>query len=48
MSFGIILTKILCCSIKDQYQEAYYRDPEGLRPLEGSLHADGAGDHAGA
>jgi hypothetical protein len=48
MSFGVVLTKIPCCSLKDQCQETYCRDPEGPRPLEGSLRADGVGDQAGA
>jgi hypothetical protein len=48
MSFGVVLTKIPCCSLKDQCQEAYCRDPEGPRPLEGLLRIDGAGDRVGA
>jgi hypothetical protein len=44
MSFGVVLTKITHCNIKDQCQEAYCRDLEGPRPLERSLRTDGAGD----
>jgi hypothetical protein len=48
MSFGVVLTKIPCCSLKYKCQEAHCRHPEGPRALEGSLHADGARDWAGA
>jgi hypothetical protein len=42
------LTRMPFYSIKDQCQEAYCRDPEGPRPLEGSLRADGVGDRVDA
>jgi hypothetical protein len=46
MSFGIILTKMPLHSIEDQCQETHCGAAKGSRPLEGSLHADGAGDRA--
>jgi hypothetical protein len=43
-----VLTRMPCCNLKDQCQEAYFGDPEGPRPLEGSMRVDGAGDRTGA
>jgi hypothetical protein len=46
ISFGIVLTRMPLRSIKDQCQETHYGAAKGSRPLEGSLHADGAEDRA--
>jgi hypothetical protein len=48
MSFGVVLTEIPYCSIKDQCQEVHCGAAKGSRPLEGSLRTDGVGDQAGA
>jgi hypothetical protein len=48
MSFGVVFTRMPLHNIEDQCQEAHCETAKGSRPLEGSLHVDGAGDQASA